>query len=415
MQNSWDKLDNAANIFPAAVRKADPKVFRLSCELHEEVDPTVLQTALDETMQIFRVFKRVLRKGAFWYYLEYTDATPVAHPEDREPCAPLSKYASKHLLFDVSYYRNSIHLEIYHVLADGTGALHFLQTLVTKYLCKKHGLMEPPQDTFASDEQMNDDSFLKYYTGSQNVHPLNWKAAYKLRGFHYPEHRIKVITGLMSTKAVLDAAHSHRTTLTAYLCTCLLLAIYRVAPTRAAKKPVVLTVPVNLRKHFPSQSARNFFSVLPIPYDFGKSADTFASVLKKVEWELTDGLSIENLRRSINTNSAVEHNPFARVVPLFLKNYALQFLYFCSTLQETAGLSNIGAVDMPKELKPYIRSFGMINSTEKLQACVCSFGDVLNISFTSPIICPDVQRVFFRMLTAQGIAVEINTNPIDYR
>lgn len=414
-QKGWNKLDNAANIFPAAVCKTDPQVFRVSCELREAVDPHVLQDALTETVRVFSVFQRVLRKGLFWYYLECTDAMPLVHREDRAPCTSLYRNTSGRLLFDVSYYCNVINLEIYHVLSDGTGALRFLQALVTGYLCKKHGLPQPPQAHSITDEQMNDDSFLTYYTGSDNVHPFRWKTAYKLRGFRYPEHRIRVISGTMSAKAVLEAAHACHTTLTAYLCACLLLAIYRAAPARAGKKPVVLTVPVNLRKHFPSQSARNFFSILPIPYDFGKSAAQFTSVLKKVDWELTDGLSLENLRRSINTNSSVEHNPLARIVPLLLKDLGLQFLYFCSTLQETAGLSNLGVVDMPPELQPYIRSFGMIASTDKLQACVCSFQDVLNINFTSPMIRPDVQRTFFRMLTAQGIEVELSATPFGNR
>ncbi|WFA08998.1 hypothetical protein [Tissierella sp. Yu-01] len=39
----WKKLDNASKIFPATSNNKDTKVFRLACELYDEVDPIVLQ------------------------------------------------------------------------------------------------------------------------------------------------------------------------------------------------------------------------------------------------------------------------------------------------------------------------------------------------------------------------------------
>ena len=43
---SWNRLDNAAKIFPPTTTRRDPKVFRFSCRFTEEVDPEVLQKAL---------------------------------------------------------------------------------------------------------------------------------------------------------------------------------------------------------------------------------------------------------------------------------------------------------------------------------------------------------------------------------
>ena len=37
---------------------------------------------------------------------------------------------------------------------------------------------------------------------------------------------------------------------------------------RDRKKPVVLTVPVDLRSYFPSHTARNFFSIIRASYAF---------------------------------------------------------------------------------------------------------------------------------------------------
>ena len=50
----WKKLDNASKIFPATSNNKDTKVFRLACELYDEVDPiakkiyTILTMAEDK-------------------------------------------------------------------------------------------------------------------------------------------------------------------------------------------------------------------------------------------------------------------------------------------------------------------------------------------------------------------------------
>ncbi len=44
--------------------------------------------------------------------------------------------------FQVSYYEKRINFEVFHALTDGTGAMHFLQELVSNYLKKAH----PEQD-----------------------------------------------------------------------------------------------------------------------------------------------------------------------------------------------------------------------------------------------------------------------------
>ena len=43
MKSEWNKLDNAAKIFPAAQSKKDTQVFRFSCELYKTVNKDLLQ------------------------------------------------------------------------------------------------------------------------------------------------------------------------------------------------------------------------------------------------------------------------------------------------------------------------------------------------------------------------------------
>lgn len=413
MKNNWSSLDNAALIYPSASEKADHQVFRVCCELYDPVDPAILQTALEQTMESFQVYRAVLKRGLFWYYLENTEKMPEVHEENRQPCAAMNIRNGKSLLFDVSYYHNRVNLEVYHVLSDGTGALNFLRTLITKYLTLCGGLTEPSLDYDASATQRGDDSFHRYYSGSPNKKRSPYGIACRLTGRKYPENQLKIITGRMNLQPLLEAAHREHTTLTVFLCACLMEAISESVTVRAKRRPVVLSVPVNLRSHFPSASARNFFSVLLVGYDFGKQEAAWDEIVKKIGSELSSGLARDSLAHGIDAYSAIEHNAFARVVPLFLKDFILKTAYRNAMRRDTADFSNLGVVSMPRELEHRIRSFDVCASTNKLQACTCSFQGRLSVGFSSPFMSSEVQRRFFRKLAALGAEVEITTNPVD--
>ncbi|MEI6100972.1 MAG: hypothetical protein WCP73_03945 [Eubacteriales bacterium] len=410
MSNNWNSLDNAAIIFPAAAGGADTQVFRISCELHDKIDPDILQNALDETITIFRFYQSVLKRGLFWYYLEESKLTPVVHIENTQPCGNIYSPHHKKLLFDVSYFNNRVNLEIYHVLSDGTGALNFLKTLITKYLSKRHQLPEPPLPFDVSALQMSDDSFKKYYTGTRDVKRKLPKIACQLRGPKYPEDRLKVITGTVGIGPLIDAAHKYNTKLTVFLCACLIEAISESVSAEQKANPIVLAVPVDLRQHFPSASVRNFFSILLVGYDYANQSGTFEDIIQKISGDLATGTSQESLAKWIDSNSAIEHLVVTRLTPLIIKDRFLKIAYNYTMRRDTAGFSNLGIISMPPELSPHIRSFDFFSGTDKLQVCICSFQDRLSISFSSPFISTEIPKRFFRTLTDLNAVVEINTN-----
>ena len=50
---NWMRLDNAAKIYPAALKRSWSAMFRLSATLSEDVEPDILQEALNETLKRF--------------------------------------------------------------------------------------------------------------------------------------------------------------------------------------------------------------------------------------------------------------------------------------------------------------------------------------------------------------------------
>lgn len=409
----WRRLDNAAKIFPCTSNKADTKVFRFSCELTEPVDPPTLQLALERALEVFPGYRCTLRRGMFWYYLEDSPEQPVVREEYRPPCSALYEKGSRGLLFEVTYYRCRINLEVYHALTDGTGAVQFLRVLVYHYLTVRHadrfagGL--PAIDYDASATEKMDDSFRKYYTHTRKQHEDS-PNAYRLRGPCLPENRIAVIEGVMPVKAVLKEAHAYGATLTEFCAAILMCSIEKEMAMRHKKCPVVLAVPVNLRSYFPSGSARNFFSVIQARYHFRKQSNRLEDVIASLHETFETELTQEKMEGRLNQFVQYDFNPVARVAPLVVKDLTMRIGYDLAARKETAAISNVGKIVMPPELAQYIRLFDVFVSTSRLQVCMCSFGDLLTASFTAPFVSTDIQKNFFRFLTGMGVPVEITAN-----
>ncbi|MBQ2610441.1 MAG: hypothetical protein II586_08805, partial [Butyrivibrio sp.] len=163
--SNWYKLDNAAKIVPSTARGANTRVFRITCELKENIDGEILQRVLDETIEEFPFFNCVLHRGLFWYYLEDSDLKAVVEEEKTPACMPLYYPGRKNLLYRVNYFKKRINLEMFHVLADGTGAFMFFRSLIIRYIQEKHGIDADikPVDEFSLEEK-NVDAFGDFYS-----------------------------------------------------------------------------------------------------------------------------------------------------------------------------------------------------------------------------------------------------------
>lgn len=408
----WNRLDNAAKIFPSNTSKRDTKVFRFACELYEEINPVLLQQALAYTIDYFPMFRSVMKSGLFWYYFEKSSLEPVVTEEHRPVCSPLYDPDYRGLLFEVTYYRRRISFDVFHALTDGTGAMQFLKMLVSQYLRLKYpekGL--PLLDYDASASQKGEDSFQKYYDPAREKQERQKRIkAYQFKGARLPEGRLKVIEGIMPVKELLTAAHTYHTTLTVLIAAVLLRAIGRQMPLRERKKPVVLAVPVNLRNYFDSETARNFFGVINVSYDFGSRSGELDDIVAQVDASFKRELTKERLSRIINNYIKIEKNAVVRIVPLPLKNIVLKQAGRMNLKESTSSLSNIGRANLPEAFRPYVRLFDVICSTDRMQICLCSCGELLTANFSSVFESTEVQKDFFRTFSELGIPVEIASN-----
>lgn len=405
----WRRLDNAAKLYSATSNKKDTRVFRFYCILKEDVNPEKLQEALDKTLHVYPVFLSVMRKGMFWHYLEKSGLKPVVEEEHREPCSNLYVRDKKSLLFEVTYYGRRINFEVFHALTDGTGATEFLRELVKNYLYISHrdeGLpdVELKDENITFQDQEND-SFSKYYseiTKKKHKKP----GAFQLKSHRRETGALQIDERVLSVKAVLARSRELGVSMTVFLAAVYIMAIHQEMTRQQEKHPVVLMVPVNLRKFFPSDSMLNFFNWVEPGYDFGENEGSFEAVLHCVKNYFEQELTTERVAEHMNELIALEMHPVLRLAPLELKNLCIKAGAHYAEKNVTAIFSNMSAVHMPEEYIPYIDRFGVFTNTPKMELCMCSFGDKLSMGFTSRYDTENIERNFYRILKEQGIQQE---------
>ncbi len=417
----WSRLENASKIFPALANYKDTKVFRLVCELFEDVDGQILQKALDATIKTFPLYRAVMRRGIFWCYLESSDLQPKVEAESTYVCAPLYFKDRRNLLFRVSYFNKRINLEVFHALSDGLGALKFLENLIYHYLNLKHDEISfekaPKLNYSGSLSQQMDDSFGRYYSGGDAFQTLLDKLkakkqprAYHIKGIRIEENRTSIIEGSMSAKAVLDEAHKHDTTMTVFITSLFIYTIYKDMHLHKRKQSIVLQVPINLRQFYESETVRNFFGTMSVAYSFKDGDKGLEDIIRSVHESFKEELKEERISKQLNRFMSLEKNLFLRIFPLPLKDIILRIADRIKDRGVTANTSNLGRIKIAPEFSRYIRQFSVINSAKRPQITMCTYGDRLVVSFSSPFSDTEIQRMFFDYLSKKGISIEISSN-----
>ena len=421
VRKDWYKLDLSAIVYPTLQRRDFSSVYRLSVLLKEDIQPDVLQKAVDMTMPRFPTYKAAIRKGLFWRYLEPNNRPgPFVQEDVKNPCQPMYFKANNRYLVRFYYYCNRISMEAHHSLGDGTGGMCLLQTVTATYL-RLLGHTEIENGGFVlditetPDKEELEDAYMKY-ANAKVCPPRPGEQTYRVRGTKEPFYTLNIIDGIMSASEVMAVAKKYNATITEYLNAVLLYALM----TKQEKdwhirlRPVKIAMPVNLRRFFPSKTLRNFITMIYPGIDPRLGEYTFEEIVTQVHNYMRYYINEKFLRGDITTNAETQRNPFIRVVPLFIKDFVVrQFYTKVQDKNSSAGLTNMGVLYVPPAMKPYIERFDIYMGqpfSSRTNCAIISFDDILTINFASSIIEADVERYFFRKLVQDGIHVKIESN-----
>lgn len=414
----WRRLDNTAKLFPVIASENLSNVFRISATLKEEVVPGTLQRALEEVLPQFEGFGVKLRRGFFWYYFEYNKKMPVIERETTYPCKYIDPHSNQLFLFRVTYYGKRINLEVFHAVTDGLGAVNFLKALVYRYLDRKKdartGIRVPQK--ISSDISMNvEDSYVRHYKKTIR-RKYSSKKAYHLKGEPLPLDEENILHGYVNVKELKKVSKSYGVSITKFFTACLIWAIYQeYMEGRPWEESIGISIPINLRRFFGSETMANFFAVTVIDFLSDRKEHTFSEVLKTVSLQMDTKITKEKMEETISYNVSNEKKWYLRITPLFVKWCALNLIFRKNDRAYTMTLSNIGPIEIEADYRKEIERFHMmigVSRRQPMKCAVCTYEEEVIVTFTSVFQDTRLQDRFFDFLKEKGISVKLESNGV---
>ena len=409
-------LDCSATVYPYLATKKVNQIFRMALELDEQIDLDVLRKAVRNMPKRFPTMFVVLRKDRDTYRLQtMTDAESAICPEPAVYCQPFRLQNGENLI-RVTYKGNRLGIEVFHAISDGAGGMILLKSLSAEYYRAKGE--EIPCEcgvcacTDPSLPRETEDSFRANYEPDIGGVSRAAKHAFQFseKGPFEPWHQTELRIPLESLKSVTK---SNNATITEYAAALYLDILRKHA--QGSAKPVVLSVPINLRPIFDSQTLRNFslYFLASVPQD--KPDVSFEDILRAVHAQLQAGIDKDLLRRTIHQNVSQADLPIFVKSPRFVKKAILRIgaAMYGEGLY-TSTFSNLGIFKLPEALAKHVVSFhamlgeSPVNHIKILSYC---YNGVISLMFSSRLATRELENAMCARLRDAGIDFDVVTMP----
>ena len=404
----WYTLDDAAKIYPLAMKYGQMAVFRLSVYLKEPVIPEFLQMAVNFTIKRFPSFATTVKKGFFWHYLDATKRRYEVLPETDIPCQPLHISYSASQTFRVLWYNNRISVEFFHILTDGTGGMVFLKTLVATYLRLLGGICAetdlPDIDAPPAAEEV-ENAFLR---AEKTDTPGGFfdAPAVQMSGSLSKIKPCQVLHFRLDAAGLKQIANEQGCTVTAYILSKLFLALK--AATDQLEGTFHIQVPVNMRKFYPAKTLRNFALYCGIRLPISK-IQAGPALVQEIAGQLAEKASKKAMGDMMCATQKLVNA--LRYIPLALKTPVARSIYgFLGDGIFSTTFSNLGLVTMPSAYTTYIESMDFVLGTAITNRASCSmvtFGNIATLSIAKLTTDPSFEEALFRVLSEDGLVPEV--------
>lgn len=396
-------LDNAAKIYPAAMTKNWNSVFAVSAHITQPVNHIVLQQAVNDLAKRFPSMYVTLKKEFFWdCFVPATDYNVVC-PENDYPCRPMNIKDKEKPLFRVVYNKYEIRAEFFHSVTDGTGASEYLKALLLRYFEIKENITVDDENIIKANDTVKyyeiRDDFQSIYEKGVGVSrndtnafqmPLERKDGYLIKTDYFID--------VDKLKAVAKAKYG--CTVTQYIATLYALALLSQYD-RNSKKPVKLSIPVNLRKFFSSRTLRNFSSYITV--NVTPDTDyTFENVLPLIKKAMKENITKDNFFKAISQNIADERMIISRYSPNFIKRLVMrQAFRMYGEKKYTSTITSVGYVKLPSAIEKKVDYMSVIlgeTYINPINCAVVGFKNTICVTITSCSKDTSVQREFQRLI-----------------
>ena len=412
----WYRIDNSAAIYPMSITETTQSIFRFAADLDEFVDEQILEDALTDVLPRFPSFRVQLRAGLFRHYFDHNEGKPVVRPDNGVVLEKIDFFANNFYLFRVRYYRKRISVDFFHGLCDGAGAMVFFRALLHRYLYLAGRVAERAEGIALADEPPRpaeqEDAFVRYYDKKFRLFgaagKMIGKNAFPVRGKRLRGAGYGVVTGTCDAAELKAVARRYGCSITAYLGGLALWSIVTASPDPKPKEDPAVMIPINLRKVFPSETLKNFTSLIRCVVDRKTTPLTLEAYCAAVEAELRRGAGdTEELRAKLSLSALMGAKWYMKILPLFVKTAITKLgKLFSFKTKQTLILSNLGVIDLPESHREPIEKMTFnVNLSRKVpkNIGVVTVGGRTTVTFTRMICDTEVETAFFRRLREDGV------------
>ncbi len=415
----WIRNDTAAIMFSAIDDNYNSRIFRISAVFkNEDIDPERLEKAVELTMPRYPICTYRNKKGFFWTYLEKTDSLPSVMPEEYCPAAlrRLGRFGKPEMVF--LYHKRRISIEANHVYGDGTGFLEILKSVVAQYMVlggiDKNEFSGIRFGDIAPSEAETENPCIRY-KNKEKVQKPNRDRAYVLPR-NFDDNYQNCINGLIDTEILKSLCKEKDITVTELLSAVLILSMIS-TEAEPINDTIIIDVPCNLRKLFPTDSVRNFTSTVPVHFSpEGRKNYTLDDIIEATRGQLKKYNCKQTHQAFINSNCALTENKVLQPVPYFIKKPVINAMQKKSHNTEMSViLTNMGNVVLPDIMHRKIERFEFTNGDTRvynmpLSCSVIGFNGYINMAFNLSGKDRSIPREFFRILTSMNIPVRIESS-----
>ena len=461
----WYELDAFAKTYSSIISEGRTTCFRLSALFSENIDLEILQKVTISLEKKYPFYNSELKKGIFWNYLQQKKTHFIIEEEKTYPCTDIQKDNPLRII----YFNNKLSIEIAHFLTDGKGAALFFKDLIEEYLEKKYFLENLEKDKTDSlidrtekkkeveiekinkiinfgkkinknekdfenkkseknffektRELLGNDSGLKNSQKNEYV-DLYEKYMRKVSkettiksAFHLPmkileKGQYHITTGEIDVESLKEESKKYGTTIGKYL----LSVYFKILLDRysQAKNPIVIGVPVDLRKIFEETTYRNFFINITPSVDASLGAYSLSEIITYLDNYFALKITKKEFYKSIYKAMNPMQNIIIKSVPYLIKRMFFPFIFdYYGERGYTTGFSNLGIFKVNKKYEKYLKGFRFLAPPSKrckIKMGVISDCNKVYVNFGNLTANYDIERDFFVYLRKRGIKSKIITN-----
>ena len=461
----WYELDAFAKTYSSIISEGRTTCFRLSVLFSEHIDLEILQKVTILLEKKYPFYNSELKKGIFWNYLQQKKAHFMIEEEKTYPCTDIQKDNPLRII----YFNNKLSIEIAHFLTDGKGAALFLKDLIEEYLEKKYfgenlekdktdnlidktekkkeveiekinkiinfgkkinknekdfenkksekNFFEKTRELLGNDSVLKNSQKNKYVDLYEKYMRKVSKETTIKSAFHLPmkileKGQYHITTGEIDVESLKEESKKYGTTIGKYL----LSVYFKILLDRysQAKNPIVIGVPVDLRKIFEETTYRNFFINITPSVDASLGAYSLSEIITYLDNYFALKITKKEFYKSIYKAMNPMQNIIIKSVPYLIKRMFFPFIFdYYGERGYTTGFSNLGIFKVNKKYEKYLKGFRFLPPPSKrckIKMGVISDCNKVYVNFGNLTANYDIERDFFVYLRKRGIKSKIITN-----